>query len=241
MNDQESALAKSDAYAIFQPDASDIGELIAENVGPTGISQFDLDRVTIPAGGGKRWAIPTVDGEESLTELVGIPILFRDGRVCWLEPFEVSGGGKPPDCVSQDGIIGVGNPGGKCATCPYAQWGSDPRGGPGQACKQIRHVYHMMHESVLPLVLCLPPTSIAACRRFFLRLAGRQIPYWSVVVSITLKEAMSKAGIKYSQADMSLVRQLSTEERNRIANVREALRPALMAVQMRGEDYADAA
>lgn len=44
MNDQESALAKSDAYAIFQPDASDIGELIAENVGPTGISQFDLDR-----------------------------------------------------------------------------------------------------------------------------------------------------------------------------------------------------
>lgn len=98
-----------------------------------------------------------------------------------------------------------------------------------------------MHESVLPLVLCLPPTSIAACRRFFLRLAGRQIPYWSVVVSITLKEAMSKAGIKYSQADMSLVRQLSTEERNRIANVREALRPALMAVQMRGEDYADAA
>lgn len=50
-------------------------------------------------------------------------------------------GQNDPKCKSSDGISGSGDigqgPGTRsCTSCPMAQWGSSPKGGNGQACKQ---------------------------------------------------------------------------------------------------------
>jgi hypothetical protein len=61
--------------------------------------------------------IPDIEGP-----LVGVILIDRQGRSYWRE-----GNVDAPDCRSLDNITGQGNPGGRCGTCPLAQFGSDKK------------------------------------------------------------------------------------------------------------------
>ncbi|HNR80482.1 MAG TPA: hypothetical protein PKG85_09540, partial [Mesotoga infera] len=219
---KETAIEVADTgYLVLQKD-SNIVEIVEENLGSEGVSAYDLDRVKIPAGGATAFEIPTLDGEESAKDIEGIIIYWKTARAYWPEKF--NGENNPPQCSSVDGEVGQGNPGGYCAKCPLAQFGSADNG-KGQACKQMRQLFIVRENDILPLVLTLPPTSIKPAKQYFMRLASKGIKYTHAVTRITLEKAKSGEGITYSKAAFALVKQLEPAVCTKIDAFTESIRP----------------
>ena len=195
-------------YALAQYSAEELKDVVTSNFQDEDLTPNDLDRVKMPSGGGKTCLIPTPDGEEEATKTIeGVIVAYRKGRVYWEESFEGSGGGNPPDCFSEDGNYGNGNPGGECKTCALNQFGSDKHER-GKACKEMRLLYVLRPNSLLPIVVPLPPTSITPFKQYLQRLTSAAVRYSRVLTEIGLKEAQNKDNIKYSQATFKLLEKL---------------------------------
>lgn len=188
-----------------------LAAVIEENFGNDGIQVFDLDRITIPAGGGIAWEIPTLEGPESEKFIEGVIVAWRTNRAYWAESLEDGGsGGNPPDCSSDNGKTGFGafgpdsdaNPAGTCSTCPKNEWGTG-REGRGKACSEARVLFMLLPGRVLPVTVSLPVTSIPPIRKYMLRLAGEGIPYYGVVTRLGLRKVESGSSIKYSVVEPS--------------------------------------
>jgi len=199
------------ALAALEGDMDNINEAIAANISGGGITDFDLPRVTISGGASPRWIVPTLDGEETLARIDGVIVFARDTRVYYKTAFGKSGGKQPPDCSSPDGVTGKGTPGGECSKCSLAEYGSAEEGA-GQACKQVKQLFVLRGDLLLPEVLSLPPTSIKGSRQFFLKLTTQGIPYYQAMVGIELEKAQNAGGIQYGKAVMKFVRRLTPEE-----------------------------
>ncbi len=197
-------IAKVENYAIQTVDHKEITALLRDAAGPQGITPEDLDRVSIPTGGAQVWTVPTLEGEESRKEVVGIVVHHQDVRAYWSKTLEESGGSEAPDCSSPDAITGFGEPGGACAKCPLAQWGTDKRGR-GQACKACKVLFLLLPDSMLPITVTLAPTSIAPARKYLLRLASRALKPQAVITRLVLEKAKNQDGIAYSVAALSMV------------------------------------
>lgn len=228
-------VVKAQDLGLTQFDPAELRTIVQDNVGAGGITEFDLDRVRVPAGGVTTWTIPTLEGEQETKELTGVIVYWREPRAYWAASFDETGGGTPPDCYSPDGVHGYGNPGGLCARCPFAQFGSAERGR-GQACKQMRLLFMLRPGAMLPLVVVAPPTSIKPLKQYFLRLAANGKPYWSVVTKLLLEKTKNQDGIAYSRIVPQLAAVLDAEAAEKMRQYAEAIRPALEAVQITQED-----
>lgn len=232
-------------YPILAPsaDLDALREVVDENIGAGGMTQFDLDRIKIPSGGGRTWLVPGLEGDEDLREIDGIVVYWRDPRAFWRSKLDDSGGGTPPDCASEDGEIGVGDPGGPCATCPYARWGSKGElfgdESRGQACKQMRLLFVLRPESILPVAMPLPPTSIRPVKQFFLRLAQKATPYYGVAISLGLEQDKNAGGIVYSKVVPKLVSVLDADQRAAVKSYRDSIRASLDTVRAEAGDFSD--
>lgn len=206
----------------------------------SGVTSFDFDRVRVPAGGGITWEIPTLEGEpESTKALTGVIVGIAQKKAYWATALEESGGGTPPDCRSDDGAFGQGNPGGPCRACPYNQFGSSSKG-EGKACKDMMHVLIVPPNSTLPLLLSVPPTSIKPMRQFLLRAAGAGISTSAMEVALSLTKEKANGGQTYSRISASLGRKLGGEEAARFRAVAEAVKPLLSALPLESaEDEGD--
>lgn len=202
-------------YPVLSAGSSAQMEAVTANLGEEGIQSFDLDRVSIPAGGGTQWLVPSLEGEESVKEIQGIIVAWRSPRVYWEVSVAEMDEPSPPDCSSPDGRYGTGrfgpgsvdNPVGACSSCPLNQWGSAGEGSKAKACKEQRHLYVIRPGGVLPMVVTLPPTSINPMRQYFLRLASESLPYYGVVTSLGL-EAQSSGAYRWSTVKPRLVERL---------------------------------
>ena len=233
---KETAIEVADTgYLVLQKD-SNIVEIVEENLGSEGVSSYDLDRVKIPAGGATAFEVPTLEGEESIKEIEGIIIFWKTARAYWPEKF--NGENNPPQCSSVDGEVGQGTPGGYCSKCPLAQFGSADNG-KGQACKQMRQLFIVRENDILPLVLTLPPTSIKPAKQYFMRLASKGIKYTHAVTRITLEKAKSGEGITYSKAAFALVKQLEPAVCTKIDAFVESIRPMLETVAVENGEAPD--
>jgi len=219
---------------------------IAENVGVGGITEFDFDRIKIPSGGGLAFNVTTLQGEESEKTVTGVIVLARDSRAYWEKSLEEGGGNQPPDCHSNDGIVGIGTPGGDCVKCPLAQFGSDTKvvsgatvKGRGQACKAIRQLFLLRGDSLLPMVLPLPPTSLKAAKQYMLRLAGQGVPYWAAVTKVGLEAATNAGGIKYAKATFSFAGLLSEEQKAKAKAYSDMLKPLVSSMVIDSKDYTE--
>lgn len=213
-------LVPAGEYAIMQTQVDDLREIIQANIGEQGLSRFDLDKIKVPAGGGLQFDIPTLDGEEQSSTYEGIIVHWSEPRAYWKVGFDESGGGSPPDCSSHNGVYGNGefgpgseaNPTGQCDTCPMSDWGSAGDGRRGQACKQMRVLFTVRPDTMLPDAVICPPTSIKPIRQYFLRLAGRRIPFYSVITRLELERTKSTDGITYSRIVPKLGGRLEAEQ-----------------------------
>jgi hypothetical protein len=235
---KDTALVPVSDYAIAQYDPRDLAATLAMNVGSATLSALDLERIKVPSGGSLAWTIETLDGEETVRSLVGVVVGARDARAYWSRPMGEGGCSGPPDCRSDDGVIGFGSPGGSCATCPLARFGSD-RHQRGQACKAMRLLFVVQPESALPKVLVVPPSSLKTVRKYGLRLASRGARLGSVVTAFDLERTQNPDGIAYARIVPRVVARLEPADAERMARVGDALAGLFSAVEVTAEDVTE--
>lgn len=211
--------------------AKEITAALRENVGD--VSLFDLAEIPMPAGGGTTWEITTLTDSLAEKRLPGVILVAQDVRAYYSQSFEETGGQTPPDCSSPDGVTGFGSPGGACAQCAFAQFGSGKEGR-GQACQQRKQLLLLTPFSNLPFLLSVPPTSLKNLRQYLLALAGESQAYWGCVTALTLEKAANPAGIEYAKVRFAFDRALSPEEKAVALGYRESLQGLLASAPAAG-------
>ena len=219
------ALKKAETFLALQSNATTTLDAIRENIGNDRITDRDLDRITVPLGGGLNWTVPTLEGEDSAKTLDGIIVHWTAPRAYWATGMEV-GGNTPPDCSSRDGDVGYGQPGGACHLCPLNEWGS-AEGGSGKACKEKRMLFLLRTTDLLPIVIQAPSTSIQPVKKYLLRLASQGMPYWSVVTRLTLEKGSNSTGIAFSRISPKSGGPVPEEQREMLAEYLHAIKPII--------------
>jgi hypothetical protein len=236
---QSTAVAKRGEFAVLAMDTNQIQEIVATNLGGQGLTAFDLDRIKVPSGGGLYWSVPTLDGEEEAKEIIGVVIHHRPVRGYWKERF--AGAKNPPDCHSDDGISGFGQPGGTCRKCPLAQYGTavNEKGQPakGQACKQMKFLFVIREGDILPILVVLPPTSLKPVEKYLMRLTSQAVPFYGVVTRLTLERTKSSIGIDFSRVVPAMVGKLDQEQLAKMKTLVVSMRSAFDAVTIEAGDY----
>jgi hypothetical protein len=184
-----------------------LAEALTSELGGMDIS---FDRVSIPAAGGQAFEVPgELPGETDMVKDFSGVILFHHPMFTYYRE-RFSGGNNAPDCGSYDGNVGVGNPGGVCATCPLNQFGSGENG--GKACKNKRRIYVLREGELIPILLVLPAGSMKEFSVYVKRLLAKGKKSNSVVTKFSLKKVTNASGIAYSQAQFAVDRVLTAEE-----------------------------
>lgn len=196
---------------------------LRENVGEVGL--FDLSSIKFPSGGGTTWEVETLEEPKAEKKLSVVILAAQTARAYYATSIEESGGNTPPDCSSPDGTAGHGTPGGDCAACPFAAWGSG-RDGRGKACQERKQLLILTEYGALPYLLSVPPTSLKALRKYMLALTGQSLPYYGVVTELSLTKSSNAAGIEYAELVCRFLRPLSEGE----AAVAKEYRAALSAL-----------
>jgi hypothetical protein len=215
-------------FPILVPDlAQSILAVIDENLGQGGLRASDLDRITVPTSGATTFEIPSLDGDtEPAKSIVGIILLMAPAKGFWQTSIET--GKTPPSCYSNDGLAGIGSPGGPCLSCPFNQWGSDTAGSrTGKACKDKQLLYVLQEQSALPVVLALPRTSVAINRKYMTRLSSTALPYYGCITSFTLERVKGSGVPDYSTVRPSYVEPIPRPQWPAIRQYAEALAQAL--------------
>jgi len=227
-------------YTLLNPEnMAQMMDVFQQNVGSDGISSLDLPRIKVAAGDTQVFKLQGLQGDETEKQLEGIILAWRKGRLYWKEDPNQPGARikRPPDCVSKDAVTGEGDPGGECALCPYAKFGSNPKGGRGQACKQIRQLLLVRPGESLPYLIAVPPTSLKPASQYFLMLWSRQVPFWAVTTKLQLDLVRNADGIEYSKIQFSLGRRLSPQEKGVLQPYQEKMSGLLSPMALDAGDY----
>ena len=219
------AVPKETSFAILEQDPGELKEMIEMNLGSFEPTPFDLTNIKWPTGGGTSFVVPGPKGEKSEPEIQGVIIHTQAVRAYWptADP-----SAEPPQCSSADCKTGVGNPGGSCKLCSFAQFGSGKDN--SQACNNKLRLFMMQPDGVLPIVLSIPPSSIKLARKFFVSLVSARMQIFSVVIGVSLNKVKSTKGIVYSQAEFKVIGELSEEEAVKMKAVADSMRPMLTDV-----------
>jgi hypothetical protein len=209
-SDSKELVVRAESYPIMGPEAKNAIQLINENLGGEQLSPLDLERIRVPAGGVPVWTIPTVEGEQHEEEFVGIVLKTKTTRQMWRTPFG-DGEKAPPDCVSEDGMSGVGDPGGPCLGCAYNQWGSikliDPseKDTKKKACQEKRMIYTILEGQILPHVVVAPAMSLKPSRKYLVGMTSATKRLHSVYTRFSLERGTNPKGIDYCKIIMNKV------------------------------------
>lgn len=188
----------SEPFAIMKYESGQIQKILENNLGSDSMTAMDLPQISVPAGGALNFTRPTIDGEVDSKELTGIIICTKHTRAYWSSKFDETGGGTPPDCVSEDGEIGVGTPGGRCQVCPYAAFGSADNKR-SKACQEKRVIFMLMPEEILPIAIKAPATSLKNAKQYLMGLTSRGMQLYDVYTTLSLERDKNKDGIAFSK------------------------------------------
>lgn len=181
-----------------------------------------FDRIKIPSGGSIQFELPGDDADEPESVKEFSAVILHHHPVLQYYRNKYTGGSNPPDCGSFDGVCGNGDPGGQCAKCPLAQFGSGENN--GKACKNRRRLFLLREGEIFPLILSLPTGSLKEFSRYVKRLLSRGNKSNMVVTRFTLKKATNASGIAYSQAGFTLDRSLTMDEQALINRLTEQVK-----------------
>lgn len=189
-------------------------EMIQGAVGGKGLTWRNFERAVNPASGEAQWKMEDLDGSMTrFNDVEGIVIFHKMTRSYWKTKFK--GGGTPPDCASEDGLEGVGNPGGTCSKCPFSKFGSGENN--SQACRQIKQLFLLREGEILPVLINLSPINSEKATTFFLRLLSRkQLAFNQVITKITMSPDKSNSGYDYGDVKMAMVEQIPPEASDQI-------------------------
>jgi hypothetical protein len=208
-----------------------------------GVNVFkDLERVKNPTSGSNTFRVQSAEGEKRLETLVGIIVAWRDARVFFDKAYG-SGPVGPPVCHSNDGINGHGDPGGECASCKFAKFGSksliDGKPSQATACRQMRQVL-FLRDGIMPEVINVTPGSLNQITPYIRRILNYgkgDLPY-TVLTEISLASERSGGGIEYSQLRFKMLPTKLTPEQKQIGEeYHKIFHGALNDTDMNPSDY----
>lgn len=218
---EETALTTREPSGFAIVDSPDAKDVMISAFDQLGISNFQLSRLKVPAGGVTAWEIESLEGTR-VEQNLDVIILAVRGRqkAWWATSMEDGGGGTPPTCSSTDGTNGVGvntlDPEASagthsCAECAWNRFGSARNGGNGKDCKDHSLLFCFQQGSRIPSMLIVPATSLKALQGYVLKLidAGKRME--TVVTRLGLKKTQSQSGITYSTLDMSWTEDIDEE------------------------------
>lgn len=140
---------------------------------------------TASAQGGKYYN--SLEGEDAAYDEV--PCIILDGknsRAYYDRPYDPkaakAGVSSMPDCKSNDGIEGVGTPGGKCELCPLSKWGA--AGEPPRCALSYDRLIFDFHTHQLGII-SFARTKIKAIQDFQRTIKARNggtVPMWAYKV-----------------------------------------------------------
>lgn len=220
-------------------------DLLRETLEGQDVSEFDLPRVSVPTGGATTWEVPGLTGDDSMKEIQGVVVFYKNSRSFWTDPY--AGGNEPPNCSARDAKHAVADEDteipaqrdeetGKllCETCAHSEWGSSETGsGRGQACKLTRQLFLIAPDRMLPLVVNLPPTSLKRASNYFLNLANYNKDYRKIVTRIGLEKTSGNNVPDYSVATFLAGDDLDEKTAEFIAKYADVMRGAFEAVTVR--------
>lgn len=207
------------------------------------IQPGDLHKLVVPSGtSGAFFTVPNAEGEDEAVKAV-------ECVIAWKSPTERSfyatkigqGEAGPPDCSSPDGETGFGvrdvdaiqevgaddleKTAQACATCPFAQFGSDLEGGKSQACSQRVRLLLFRPDDVLPMTLQVPAASLKDLRQYGLLLLNARANIHRVVTRIELEKR--PGGTDYFALTFKMVRKLTKGEMEVLGGLAEGLQGAM--------------
>lgn len=231
--------ALAERFPILNPASADeIREVLQANIGPRGLTPAQMDRIKVPSGGAQLWSVTGIDGEEAIRELSGIALAWTDSRLYYKVAYAERGKTRtPPDCASKDAIYGIGDPGGDCRHCPMAEWASDPKGGRGQACKEVRRILFLRGDHILPEMITIPPTSLKNAQEYFKRLGSLRIPHWALITNLRLERTANADGIDYARVILSAGPRFNEAERAALAPYQAQMASLFRDVEIDTTDF----
>lgn len=219
---KEVAIVSKDNFPAVNMDKERLGMLMQENIGDDEFTKFDLDKITVPSGGLTVWSVQTLEGKKNVEELVGVIVGEQKGRAYWKNSSQPDG--TPPDCSSEDGIIGTGDPGGYCQTCPFNEFKSHENGR-AKACGEKTSLFVLLPGNILPVVVQVPPKSRTNLKKYKGRLINGNNLVHEIATRFTLKETKDN-GMTYSVIEFEMAEKLPAEMADAIANYRRSFMEA---------------
>lgn len=217
-------------------DDSEAREVMAQ-VESLGISNYQLNRLRMPAGGGVSWEIEDLEGTRSEAKLDVIILAVKGQQKAWWKvAYEQAGGGSPPDCSSQDGVFGFGMntldesavaEKHQCASCAWNEFGSSRGAGAGKDCSDNALVFFYREHSRIPSLLVASSTSIQPLNKYIFDLLDAGKAMQGCITTLALRRAQSKSGIAYSVLDLKWKRDLDPEDTAAMTAIRKQFRARL--------------
>lgn len=237
MESKEIAASEPGKYLALNHSTAEIQAVITENLAGQEVSERDLIRLKVPAGGAVSWEVEDpLEGVRSIKEICGIIVHKKQTRAYWPLSLDDSGDGSPPACSSPDAIVGYGkqwatssDPDGdgepkslRCSDCPLSQFNSGKNG--GQACQEKGQWYLLQQTGLLPIVATLPAMSLAPAKKYMLALAGAGIRFDQVATRLSLRKE-TKGSNSYAVVVPTMAHRLDPESAERARAYSTALRP----------------
>lgn len=146
------------------------------------VENFKLPRIKMINGAG----FEISDGADPKKSIEGVLLHTRKTNVYYKEIYD-PGKIVPPDCVSQDGNTpdaSVKNPvAASCAECPMSKFES-ARNGKGKACRNLKPIYLLLGDAIMPRQLSVTPTSLKAANKYLMDLTEQGLSYRTVITKI---------------------------------------------------------
>jgi len=222
------------AVKVMAPNLDDMQDLIAATVGDDGLDDSIIPLIKIPSGGLNVWMVPGSKGLEAVQEITGVVIHWQRVRSYWDKGFGEGEKGAPPECASDDGIVGTGTPGGDCKDCPLSAWPDDDSPRRGKACTEMINVFIVPVDGtkdegeIIPLRVRLSPMSLKPWRQYMGRLLSKKNLPWNVVTTMALGSDTNAQGQEYAKLVVGEADQEADESWIKFG---ELMRPALMPPQ----------
>lgn len=250
--ENELAVSSVSQYALMKSDPKKIAELLLTNLGDDELGEFDLERIKFPSGGTPAFTRTNEKGTQVVNEIEGVILYAGNRRAYWEKAYGEGDTGGPPDCSSVDAKIGIGKISGDdksaevgsikriCKQCPMSQFGTgkDSAGKPskGQACQQRKVLIMAVADSILPICISLPPTSLKTYKEYAYSLTCSAKDIRSVVTKISLQVVPVSGGPDYAKAVIKAGEDLTPTEFEGIVAMVDTLGKVFSSVGIEADD-----
>jgi hypothetical protein len=181
--------------------------------------------------------------ESTAKGFLGVIIHSEASRVWW--PWAFGEGpaddDRVPKCFSRDLI----NPdpsctqrqSDSCSNCPQNAWGSDPKGGRGKACREVRRLFVLPEGRMTPHWMGITPANLKPLSKYFsvVRDSGVARPQM-IVTRFSLLNVKNKENITYSELSLSKGDPLPAGTVYNVIQLKEAIESMLESASPMTED-----